>query len=103
MIEIRASTQKGHDDMRVTTDAEIKAQRAHNLEVETKLVEMDKTIAAQFLALRADLGTELDSSKKEAAKTRAVITGFQEQKGAMIADIENHFTEFQEKTGDLKT
>ena len=48
LIEIRASTQKGHDDMRVSTEAEIKAQRAHNLKVETKLVEMEKTIAVQF-------------------------------------------------------
>ena len=103
LIQIRASTQKGHDDMRVTTEIEIKAQRAHCLEVETKLVEMEKTIVAQFLALRVELGTEFGSSKKESAETRAVITGFQEQKGAMIADIEKHFNEFQEKTGEMKT
>ena len=30
LIEIRASTQKGHIDIRVTTEAEIKAQRARN-------------------------------------------------------------------------
>ena len=78
LVEIRASTQKGHDDMRVTTKDEIKMQRAHNLEVETKLVEMEKTIAAQFLTLRVELGAEFDSSKKESVETRAVITGFQE-------------------------
>ena len=64
LTEIRASTQKGHDDMRVTAEIEIKAQRAHKLEVETKLVEMEKTIAAQFLTLRVELGAEFDSSKK---------------------------------------
>ena len=76
LTEIRASTQKGHDDMRVTIEIEIKAQRAHNPEVETKLVEMEKTIAAQFLTLRVELGAEFESSKKEATETRAVIIGF---------------------------
>ena len=33
LTEIRTSTQKGHDDMRVTTEAEITAQRARNLEL----------------------------------------------------------------------
>ena len=36
LTEIKAVMQKGHDDMRVTTEAEIKAQRAHNAEVEKK-------------------------------------------------------------------
>ena len=31
LIETMASTQKGHDNMRVTTEAEIKAQRAPSL------------------------------------------------------------------------
>ena len=66
-------------------------------------MEMEKTIAAHFLALRVELGTEFDSSKKEAAETRAVITGFHYQKGAMIADIEKHLKEFQEKTGEMRT
>ena len=42
------------------------------------MVEMEKTIAAQFLTLRVELGAEFDSSKKESVETRAVITGFQE-------------------------
>ena len=77
LVKIRASTQKGHDDLLSTTEIEIKTQRAHNLEVETKLVDMEKTIAAQFLTLRVELGAEFGSSKKEATETRAVITGFQ--------------------------
>ena len=99
---IRASAQKGHDDLKSTTEFEIKTQRALNLETETKMAEMQKIIAAQdeklghmekaieakFLKLREELGTEFDQSKKDATETRAVITGFQEQKGAMIADIE---------------
>ena len=48
LFEIRASTQKGHDNMRVTTEAEITAQRIRNLEIETKLTEMQNSIASQF-------------------------------------------------------
>ena len=92
---------------RTRTNVELKtiqkAKRAHNLEVETKLVEMEKTIAAHFLTLRIELGAEFDSSKKESIETSAVITAFQEQKRAMITDIEKHFTEFQEKTCEMKT
>ena len=40
LTEIRTSTQKGHDDMRVTTEAEITAQCARNLEIEIKLIDM---------------------------------------------------------------
>ena len=52
LIDIRATTNKGHEDMRVTTEIEIKAQRAHNLEVETKYLELTKSIEAQLTALR---------------------------------------------------
>ena len=102
LFEIRASTQKGHDDMRVTTEAEITAQRARNLEIETKLTEMQNSIASQFLALRTALGAEFDTSKKEAAETRSVITKFQEQKETMIADIEKHFGDFAVKSGEMR-
>ena len=44
LVGIRATAHKGHEDMRVTTEAEIEKQRAHNLEVETRLVEMAKTV-----------------------------------------------------------
>ena len=113
---IRASAQKGHDDLKSTTEFEIKTQRALNLETETKMAEMqkiiaaqdeklgnmEKTIEAQFLELRAELGTEFDQSKKDATETRAVITGFQEQQGAMIADIEKSFDEFREKSSEMR-
>ena len=88
--------------MRVATEAEIKAQRAHNLEVETKFAEITQSIAAQLTVLRAELFTEFDSSKKDAAETRTLITGFQEQKGAMIADIEKHFGDFATKSGEMR-
>ena len=52
--------------------------------------------------MRVELGAEFDTSKKEASETRAVISGFQEQKGSMIADIEKHFAEFHEKSGEMR-
>ena len=84
LFEIWASTQKGHDDMRVTTEAEITNQRARNLEIETKLAEIQSSIASQFLALRIELGSEFDTSKKEAAENRLTITMFQEQKDGTL-------------------
>ena len=74
--EIKVSMQKGHDDISVTTEAEIQTQRAHNFEVEKKYVEFTQNIAAQFAALRAELGTEFDASKKDAAEIHTLITGF---------------------------
>ena len=94
LIEIRTSTQKGHDDMSVTTEAEITAQRPRNLEIETKLTEMQGSIPSQFLVLRTELGAEFDMAKNEAAETRSVITTFHVQKEFMIADIGKHFEEF---------
>ena len=102
LIEIRTSTQKGHDDMRVTTEAEITAQRFRNLEIETKLMEMQGSIVSQFLVLRTELGAEFDTAKKEAAETRSVITAFQVQKESMIGDIGKHFEEFALKSGEMR-
>ena len=52
LAEIKVAMQQGHDDMRVTTEAEIKTQRAHNVEVEKKYVELTQSVEAQFTALR---------------------------------------------------
>ena len=113
---MRASAQKGHDDLKSTTEFEIKTQRSLNLETETKVAEMqkiitaqdeklgnmEKTIEAQFRGLREELGVEFDKNKKDATETRAVITGFQDQKVAMIADIEKSFGDFREKSSEMR-
>ena len=85
LVGIRAAAHKGHEDMRVTTEAEIEKQRAHNLEVETKLLEITKSVqelttnvqiqltalSAEMNksenALRLELGKEFDTGKKSAA------------------------------------
>ena len=89
-------------DMRVTTEAEVKTQRVHNAELEKKYVELLQSIQAQFTALRAELGTEFDSTKKDAAEIRALDTGSEEQKRTMIADIEKHFRYFAVKSGEMR-
>ena len=99
LAKIRTSSEKGHDDMRVTTEEEGKAQRAHNLEVETKLGELVKSIAAQFLSLRADLET----TAKNTIEVCDLVSGLQEQKKNMIDEVEKHFTECQEKTEEMRT
>ena len=71
--EMKAAVQKGHDDLRVTTEAEISTQRIHNTDVENKFVELTQSIEAQFTALRAELGAEFDSTKKDAAEVRTLV------------------------------
>ena len=73
MNEMKAAVQKGRDDMRVTTKAEISTQRMHNAEVENKFVEVTQSIAAQFTAVRAELGAEFESTKKDAAEVRTLV------------------------------
>ena len=100
--------------MRVTTEIEIKAQRAHNLGVETKYLELTKNIEAQLTALRVEfnqsetalrleLGAEFHSTKQNAIEVRTLVSGLQEQKQNMIDDVDKHFKEFQEKTGEMRT
>ena len=99
LIDIRATTNKGHEDMRVTTEIEIKAQRAHNLEVETKLLELTKNIEAQITALRVEfgqsetavrikLGTEFDNAKQNAAELRGLVAELQVQKQNIIDGVD---------------
>ena len=47
LAEMRTSAQKGHDDLKSTTEFEIKTQRSRNLETEAKIAEMQKIITAQ--------------------------------------------------------
>ena len=68
MAEIKAAMQKGHDDMRVTTEVEIKVEKMY--------VELTQSIEAQFTVLRAELGTEFDSTNKDAAEIRTLVTVF---------------------------
>ena len=102
MNEMKSAVQKGHDDLRVTTEAEISTQRIHNTDVENKFVELTQSIEAQFTALRAELGAEFDSTKNNATEVRALVSGLQEQKQNMITDIEKHFSEFAVKTGEMR-
>ena len=70
--------------------------------MDKKYVELTQSIGAQFTALRAELGTEFDSSKNNAAKIRTLVTGFEEQKRTMIVDIEKHFRDFAVKSGGMR-
>ena len=69
----KVAMQHGHDDMRVTTETEIKNQRVHNAEVDKKYVESKQSIEAQFTVLRAEFGTEFDSTIKDAAEIRTLL------------------------------
>ena len=48
------------------------------------------------------LGTEFDSTKKDAAEIRTLVTGFDEQNRTMIDDIEMHFSDFAVKSGEMR-
>ena len=101
MNEMKAAVQKGHVDMRVTTEAEIGTQRIHNAEVENKFVEITQSIGAQFTALRAELSAEFDSTKKNVTEVPTLVSGLQEQKQNMLTGIEKHFKEFAVKIGEM--
>ena len=117
LVGIRAAANKGHEDMRVTTEAEIEKQRAHNLEVETKYLELTKSIQAQLAALstemnqsridaenalRLELGKEFDNNKKSTAEVQGLVAELQVQKQNMVDGVDKQFMEFQEKSGEMK-
>ena len=67
-----------------------------------KLNSMEKSIEAQFLKLREELGQEFDKNTRDTTEIRGLITGFQDQKATMIADIEKSFGDFREKSGEMR-
>ena len=92
LVGVRAATNKGHEEMRVTTEAEIEKQRAHNLEMETKYLELMKGLQAQLAALstelndsrvgaenalRLELGKEFDAGKKSTSEVQGLVAELQ--------------------------
>ena len=114
LVGIRAAANKGHGDIRVTTEAEIEKQRAHNLEVETKYLELTKSIQAQLAALstemnqsridaenalRLELGKEFDNNnKKSTAEVQGLVAELQVQKQSMVDGVDKQFMECQEQS-----
>ena len=71
----KADMVKGHEDMGTTTAEFVKSQVARDEKVEKKYRERTQEIESRFTALRAELGQEFASTKKDAVEVRALVAG----------------------------